>query len=150
MQVNDILLEQKEYTEYKELKKAEGFTFFEARRTPENSFIYVNWIGIQSLETVVMGGNHVHTMLREKPCQGVINSNRELIGPWEVAVSWLTYKWVPQAKALGLRYYAHVLSPGIYGRRSFEMFYPALKSAFETESFHDEKSAEEWLQVKHL
>ena len=148
VQDKDRLLEQKEYQEYKELKKAEGFTFFEAKRTPENSFIYVNWIGIQSLETVVMGGNHVLTMLRDKPCQGLLNSNRELIGSWEVAVSWLTHKWVPQAKALGLRYFAHVLSPGIYGRRSFDLFYPTLRSELEIEVFEDENSAEEWLQTK--
>lgn len=136
--------------DYKELKKAEGFTFFEAKRMPGNSFISVNWIGIQSMETVVMGGNHLLTMLREKPCKGLLNSNRELIGPWDAAISWLTYKWVPQAKNLGLRYYAHVLSPGIYGQRSFEMLYPTLKHEFETESFSDDESAEEWLKLKLL
>lgn len=137
-----------EQKEYKELKKAEGFTFFEASRKPDNSFIYVNWIGIQSMETVVMGSNHLLAMLRHRPSQGLLNSNRELIGPWEVAVNWLTHKWVPQAKLLGLRYYAHVLSPGIYGRRSFDLFYPTLKNEFEVELFEDEKSAEEWLKSK--
>lgn len=97
-----------------------------------------------------MGGNHLLTMLRMQPCKGLLNSNRELIGPWDVAVSWLTYKWVPQAKDLGLRYYAHVLSPGIYGQRSFEILYPTLKREFETESFSDEESAEEWLKSKIL
>jgi len=138
-------LEQKEY---KELKKAEGFTFFEAGRTPDNAYIYVNWIGIQSLETVVMGGNHLLTMLRQKPCQGLLNSNRELIGSWETAVSWLTHRWVPQAKASGLRYYAHVLSPGIYGRRSFDLFYPILQREFDLALFEDETSAIVWLQER--
>lgn len=137
-----------ELIDYKEFKKAKGFTYFEARRMPGNAFIAVNWIGIQSLETVVMGGNHVLTMLREKPCVGLLNSNRELIGPWDVAVNWLAYKWVPEAKALGLRYYAHVLSPGIYGQRSFDLFYPTLEKEFETEAFEEEKSAEEWLQLR--
>lgn len=145
MQNEDGLLE---LTEYKELKKAEGFTFFEARRTPENTLIRVSWIGIQSLETVVMGGNQVLAMLREKPCAGLLNSNRELIGPWEAAVGWLAHKWVPQAKALGLRYYAHVLSPGVYGRRSFDLLHPILKGGFETASFEDDGSAEEWLRTR--
>ena len=145
MREKDRLLEQ---TEYKELKKAEGFTFFEARRTPGNTLIRVSWIGIQSLETVVMGGNHVLSMMRQRPCRGLLNSNRELIGPWESAVSWLAHKWVPQAKVLGLRYYAHVLSPGVYGRRSFDLLYPILKSGFEVESFEDEESAEEWLRTR--
>ncbi|MFD3003583.1 hypothetical protein ACFS7Z_24715 [Pontibacter toksunensis] len=113
-----------------------------------NSFIAVNWIGIQSMETVVMGGNHVLSMLREKPSKGLLNSNRELIGPWDVAVSWLIHKWAPQAKELGLRYYAHVLSPGIYGQRSFRLLYPILKLKFDVETFNDDESAAEWLKEK--
>ena len=131
--------------EHKELKKANGDVFFEVRRTTDNSFISMNWVGIQSLETIVMGCNQVLTMLREKPCPRLLNSNRELIGPWEVAVNWLAYKWAPQAKSLGLRYYAHVLSPGIYGQRSFQSLYPALQSQLNIEVFEDEKKAEEWL-----
>lgn len=132
------------------LKKAEGFTFFEAWRTPDNSFIAVNWIGVQSLETVVMGKNHVLAMLREKPSPGLLNSNRELIGPWDEAVSWLTHKWAPQAKTLGLRYYAHVLSPGIYGRRSFELFAASLESSLKLAAFDEEGSAKAWLQSRIL
>jgi len=137
-----------ELTDYKELKKANGDVFFEARRTPDNSYISVNWVGIQSLETVVMGGNHILAMLREKPCQGLLNSNRELIGSWDAAVNWLAYKWAPQAKALGLRYNAHVISPGIYGQRSFDLFYKTLKKEFKIKSFSDEETAEAWLQIK--
>ncbi|MEJ8801300.1 hypothetical protein [Pontibacter sp. H249] len=95
-----------------------------------------------------MGGNHVLAMLREKPCQGMLNSNRELIGPWEVAVNWLSNKWTPQAKELGLRYYAHALSPGIYGQRSFDSFYPSLKYKLEVKAFVDEEAAKMWLQSK--
>jgi hypothetical protein len=134
--------------EYKELKKANGDVFFEAKRTPDNKYIYINWIGIQSLETVVMGGNHILTMLREKPCIGILNSNRELIGPWEVAVNWLTYKWGPQAKELGLRNFAHVLSPGIYGQRSFKSLSPSFEQQFNMRSFETEEAAKEWLILK--
>lgn len=134
--------------EHKELKKANGDVFFDVRRAADNSFIAMSWIGIQSLETIVMGCNQVLAMLREKPCPKLLSSNRELIGPWEVAVSWLAYKWAPQAKSLGLRYYAHVLSPGIYGQRSFQSLYPALQLQLNIEVFEDEKEAEEWLLLK--
>jgi hypothetical protein len=133
---------------YKELRKANGDVFFEAKRTTDNNYIYINWIGIQSLETVVMGGNHVLAMLREKPCKGLLNSNRELIGPWEVAVNWLTHKWGPQANELGLCYFAHVLSPGIYGQRSFRSLSPNFKDLFELRTFDNEEAAEEWLLTK--
>lgn len=95
-----------------------------------------------------MGSNQILALLREKPCKGLMNSNRELIGPWEAAVNWLAYKWAPQAKVLGLRYMAHVLSPGIYGQRSFKSLYPLLEELLNLRSFEDEDTAERWLLVK--
>ncbi|SIQ63115.1 hypothetical protein SAMN05421545_0807 [Pontibacter lucknowensis] len=134
--------------EYKELKKANGDVFLEVRRMPDNGFIAMNWIGIQSLETVVMGGNLVLSMMRQKSSPGILNSNRELIGPWEAAVNWLAFKWAPQAKSLGLRYFAHVLSPGIYGQRSFKALFPNLREVLDVKSFDAEEGAEEWLRMK--
>lgn len=130
------------------LKKANGDVFLELERVPNNAFIVANWIGIQSLETVIMGGNQILSMLKERPCQGLLNSNRELIGPWESAVNWLSYKWAPQAQILGLKYFAHVLSPGIYGQRSFQAFYPNLKKHFDIKALEKEEDAKEWLILK--
>lgn len=132
----------------KELRKANGDVFFEVWRSPDNSFLVVNWIGIQSLETIVMGGNHILMMLRQKPCEGLVNSNRELIGPWDVAVNWLNYKWAPQAKLIGLKYFAHVLSPGIYGQRPFKQLEQGLAKNLEVRSFSDEEEAINWLLIK--
>lgn len=137
-----------ETTNNKELRKANGDVFCELKRSADNAFIYVNWIGIQSLETMVMGGNQVLTMLREESCLSILNSNRELIGPWEIAVNWMAYKWAPQAKALGTLYFAHVLSHGIFGKRSFEKLKPEMEKHFEVKSFEDEAVAEKWIRLK--
>lgn len=137
-----------ENIDYKELKKANGDVFLEVRQLPGDGFIALNWIGIQSLETIMMGGNLALSMLRRRPCQGILNSNRELIGPWEVATNWVVFKWAPQLKSLGLRYFAHVLSPGIYGQRSFIAVYPSLKEAFQVQQFEDEAGATAWLLRK--
>jgi hypothetical protein len=132
----------------KELHKANGDVFCEIVRVPDNAFIYVNWIGIQSLETIVMGSNQVLHLLREKACPAILNNNHELIGPWDIAVSWVGGKWAPQAKALGLHYYAHVLSYGIFGKRSFEKLVPDLKLHFKVKSFEEEAMAAEWIRLK--
>jgi hypothetical protein len=131
-----------------DLKKVNGDVFLEARRVPDNSFILAHWIGIQTLETMVMGHNHVLALLRERPCPGFLNSNKELIGTWEVAVNWLAHKWVPQAKIYGLRYFAHVLSPGVYGQRSFDALFPKIAAQLEVKTFAEEKEAEAWLQAR--
>lgn len=134
----------------KELKKANGDVYFEALRRPDNAFVFVNWIGIQSLETMVMGGNLVLAMLREKSCTGLLNSNRELIGPWDMAVPYLACKWAPAARDMGLRNYAHVLSPGIFGQRSYEKFSQLVNEPhLHVRSFDQQIQAEEWLLL-HL
>ena len=115
---------------------------------PDNSYIYVEWIGIQSLETVMMGGKKILAMLVEQPCTSILNSNKELIGPWNVAINWLSYRWAPQAQELGVKYYAHVLSPGVFGQRSFQLMQPVLNTHFKVKSFEDESTAEAWLQFK--
>jgi hypothetical protein len=138
-----------ETIDYTELKKANGDVYLEVRRLPDDDFIALNWIGIQSLETFVMGGNLVLSMLRERPCQGILNSNRELIGPWDTAVNWLAFKWAPQAKSLGLCCFAHVLAPGIYGQRSFKALHPNLSRVLDVKSFDDEEGAIEWLRMKN-
>ncbi|WP_192820728.1 hypothetical protein [Rufibacter sp. LB8] len=131
----------------KELKKANGDVYFEAERSPDNSFIYVNWIGIQSLETIVLGGGLLLAMLKEKPCVAILNSNHELIGPWEEGVPYLAYKWAPAARDLGVVYFAHVLSPGIFGKRSFELFKKQVQELLHVRSFETKETASEWLSL---
>ncbi|RNI22369.1 hypothetical protein [Rufibacter latericius] len=133
----------------KELRKTNGDVYFQAYRLPQNEYIFANWIGIQSLETVVMGGNHILSMLRERPCRGLLNCNHELIGPWEVAVPYMALKWVPAASILGLRYFAHVLSPGIFGQRSFASFQGQVKDRMSIKGFILQETAEEWL-LRHI
>lgn len=140
--------------EKSELRKANGDVYFEAIRKPDNTYILVKWIGVQSLETVVMGCNHLLRMLREKPCRALLNSNQELIGPWEVAVPYMVSKWVPTACQLGLQYFAHVLSPGIFGKRSYEVFRRQIQEhlpqgKLRLSSFEEEEMAETWLLL-HL
>lgn len=132
----------------RELRKANGDVFFEAVRMTDNSFIKANWIGLQSLESIVMGSNLLLSMLREKPCSALLNSNSELVGPWEVGVKWLAMKWAPEAKAFGVRYFAHVLSHGIFGKRSFQTLLPLIENEFDVRSFDDETAAEEWIKFK--
>ncbi|NDK56650.1 hypothetical protein [Pontibacter fetidus] len=131
-----------------ELRKSNGDVFFEAERATDNSFICVNWIGVQSLESIVMGGNLLLAMLRKQSCQTIVNNNHELVGPWEVGINFMAYKWAPEAKVLGVKFFAHILSYGIYGRSSFEAFAPLVKSFFEVASFEDESAAKTWAKVK--
>ncbi|MDB5262497.1 MAG: hypothetical protein JWQ14_1778 [Adhaeribacter sp.] len=129
----------------KELKKANGDVFFEAARQPGNSYIHVNWIGIQSVETIMMGATQLLNMLRQESCPKILNSQKELIGPWEDGALYLGSKWAPHASLLGVLHFAQVLPPGIYGQRSFQHFYQLAQKHFQIETFTTDEEAEAWL-----
>lgn len=129
----------------KELRKANGDVFFEANRKIGNSYIYVNWIGIQSLESIMMGGNLLLNMLRHKACSSILNSNHELIGPWEEGALYLGNNWASSARILGLLNFAHVLSPGIYGQRSFQKFENLATKHLHIQTFATDEEAAIWL-----
>ena len=133
----------------KELKKANGDVFFEAEHRAGNSYIYVNWIGIQSLETVMLGGNTILAMLRAKPCPVILNNNHELVGPWNEGAAYMGSSWAPKAKLYGIKQFLQVLAPGIYGRRSFQDFQNKAQQQFQIETFETDEEAISWLQA-HL
>jgi hypothetical protein len=131
--------------ERKELKKANGDVFFEATRTADNSYILVNWIGIQSIETVMMGASQLLTMLRQRTCVSIVNSNKELIGPWDDGALFMGSTWAIKAQLLGLNNFAQVLAPGIYGQRSFQKFRQLAQTHFQIETFETDAEAIKWL-----
>ncbi|PSR56260.1 hypothetical protein AHMF7605_23540 [Adhaeribacter arboris] len=128
-----------------ELKKENGDVFLIAERMPDNSYVLAQWIGIQTLDTVRQGGNHYIKMLQNQPCAKLLNSHAELIGPWTVANDWIVQVWTPKVQALGLRYMAQVLAPGVYGQMSFHQLHQRLSNTWEIKMFDDEPSARDWL-----
>ncbi|MBK0402717.1 hypothetical protein I5M27_06950 [Adhaeribacter sp. BT258] len=132
--------------EKKELKKANGDVFFEAMRAADNSYILVNWVGIQSLETIMLGANQLLQMLRHQPSLSILNSNKELIGPWDDGALFLGNTWAVKASILGVKNFAHVLAPGLYGKRSFQKFEQFAERYFTIETFESEVEAIQWLE----
>ena len=129
----------------KELRKSNGDLFFEVERKGKNDYILVNWVGIQSVETIMLGANVLLNMLRQNTCAYLLNSNKELIGPWDDGALFLGNRWAIQARNLGLLYFAQVLSPGIYGQRSFTQFEAAARDHFQIKTFNSEIEAASWL-----
>ncbi|WP_026463898.1 hypothetical protein [Adhaeribacter aquaticus] len=128
-----------------ELKKPNGDVYLQIERMSDNEYILAHWVGRQTLETVKEGGSYYAKMMEKLPCEKLLNSHEELIGPWDVANDWITQEWTPKVRALGLHYLAQVLAPGIYGQMSFHQLHERIDNHFEIYLFNDERSAKEWL-----
>ena len=111
-----------------------------------NQWIYNNWIGVLPTEKVIQGCQATLDFLRDKPCPHMLNDNREVIGSWNSANDWIAQNWMPQALSMGLKRFAHVVSPGIFGQASAAEMITRVGSQFEMRLFEDMEMAKAWLR----
>ena len=84
-------------------------------------------------------------MLKKQPCAKLLNSHEELIGPWNIANDWIVQEWTPKVQALGFRFMAQVLAPGVYGHLSFHQLHQRISDKCKIKMFDKEAPAREWL-----
>jgi hypothetical protein len=129
------------------LSKVYGDVFFTAIRMPDNAFIYARWFGVQSVETVMQGGYQLLEMMKAKSCAKLLNSNKNVIGSWDMALEWAENEWAPQMRAAGLRFLAQVVPSSIYASLTIENLIQRIDDTFEIRTFEEEADAEAWLQA---
>jgi hypothetical protein len=129
-----------------ELSKVFGDVYFKAARMPDNAFIYAQWFGVQSVETVMDGGYKLLEMMQDKSCARLLNSNKNVIGSWDMALAWAENEWAPQMRAAGLRYLAQVVPSSIYATITIENLIQRIDEEFEIRTFAEEEEAELWLR----
>ena len=112
-----------------------------------NNWIYSNWIGLIATENVIEGCEAIIDFLHEHPCPSILNDNQLLNGSWSSANDWIAQHWVPQARAIGLKRVAHIVSPGIFGQASAAEMATRLGSQLEMRLFQDVEMAKAWLRL---
>lgn len=127
------------------LEKVFGDVFFTARRMEGNAFVYAQWFGVQSIETVKEGGYKLLDMVKEQPCSKLLNSNKQVIGSWDMALEWAENEWAPQMRAAGLKYLAQVVPTSIYATLTIQNLLQHIDDTFEIRTFEDDADAEAWL-----
>ncbi|GAB3197731.1 hypothetical protein ABID22_000772 [Pontibacter aydingkolensis] len=128
-----------------ELKKVFGDVFFTAERVGENAYVNAQWFGVQSVETVKEGGYKMLEMMLEKPYAKLLNSNKHVLGSWDMALEWAENEWAPQMKKAGLRYIAQVVPSSIYATLTIESLIHKIDDQFEIRTFEDDEDAKAWL-----
>ncbi|MCC9138958.1 hypothetical protein ACFSKU_08690 [Pontibacter silvestris] len=97
------------------------------------------------METVKEGGYKLLEMIKEKPCSKLLNSNKEVVGSWDMALEWAESVWTPEMKKAGLRYLAQVVPSSIYATLTIESLIHRIDKVLEIRTFKEESDAEEWL-----
>ncbi|RSK25237.1 hypothetical protein [Hymenobacter metallilatus] len=129
-----------------EFKNSFGNTFLLTKFDPGNNWIYNDWQGLLSMEGIVEGCAGMLNILRHTHCPYMLNDNTRLQGSWKHANDWLATTLVPQVVEAGLRYYAHVAAPGVFGQASAEDLHLRVGTTFEMRIFETLEEAQEWLR----
>ena len=112
-----------------------------------NNWVYNNWFGVLPTDKVIQGCQATIDYLREHLCPNMLNDNRAVIGSWSAANEWIATTWVPQVLRLGLKKFAHVVSPGIFGQASAAEMVTRVGTQLEMRLFEDIDLAKAWLRT---
>ena len=132
----------------KELSNAFGNVFLTIEYDTVNNWIYTNWIGYQTEESVIAGGNAFMEILEETKCPYLLNDNREVIGPWDHAIKWLAKDLAPRAIVAGLTHFAHVVSSDALAAKSVKKLKKNIFAGLQMQMqiFENMENAQEWLK----
>ncbi|MBD2715670.1 hypothetical protein KBK19_11540 [Microvirga sp. STR05] len=128
------------------LKRGDGSVYLTVERNRPAGWIHARWYGRQTLSTVIDGGLTYVDMLREEPCSKLLNDHRDLIGTFTDANDWIEQVWTPLIMGAGLRSFAQVLSPDIFGQLSIENLQLRIGGLLHMHMFDSLESAQIWLQ----
>lgn len=115
---------------------------------PDENWIYNNWMGFLPLNKVKDGANACLEILTETNCPYLLNDNRLVIGAWDKANEWIATDWTPRAVAVGLRYFAHVVTSESFAELSAVAMNEQVNGSFTMQIFHDIDAAKNWLRSK--
>lgn len=133
-----------------ELKNNSGRIFLTIAYDAENNWVYNDWFGSQTLESVREGAIACLEVLIQNKCSYLLNNNRSVAGPWSQATEWIVTNWIPQAVTAGLTHFAHVISPEGLARLSAENLHHRINGVIQMQIFGEVSQAEEWLKLKQL
>ncbi len=113
--------------------------------TATGQWLYVNWIGFQTVQLVKDGCERMLQLLKEKQCHKVLNDNTNVQGIWSGAAEWVGSDWFPRMHEAGLEKFAWVYSPSVFSQLSTDKALNHTKEGF-VRTFYDIKDAKEWLK----
>lgn len=124
-----------------------GHSYLTITHDPASGWIYNEWRGQLSVDSVMQGATAVLEVMRQTGCCYLLNDNRAVVGSWNQANDWIATEWMPQALALGLRRFAHIAPPGTFVQVSAEAMRKRAHDRFVMELFSDLDTAKDWLKA---
>lgn len=130
----------------REATNAFGKVFLTMEYEADNNLLYNNWLGYQTVDSIMKGANTALELMAQTRCPYLLNDNTNITGPWGHAVAWIAEDWTPRAIAVGLTHFAHVVSPESFAALSAETMAASVGDSFRMRIFGSVPAARQWLR----
>jgi hypothetical protein len=112
---------------------------------PEYKYLYANWKGFQTFETIKQGGEKILELLQTKGARKLLNDNTSVSGPFtNESQEWAAKNWFPRMMKAGLTHFAWIFSSNVFAVLSAEKTLTAFESKT-SKAFEDFKAAQQWI-----
>ncbi len=114
----------------------------------QGQFIYANWKGFQTVESIKSNAQKVLELLKQKKATRVLNDNRLVTGPWQGAADWVAKEWFPKMFAAGMTHFALIQSTSVFSQLSAEKTLAETNESWKKQgirTFDDIEVARRWV-----
>lgn len=129
-----------------ELKSPTGKVYLTLDYDSANNWIFNDWFGYVTVDNVMQGGLAFLEQMQKYGCRAGLNSNLNLVGPWDKSLPWIEEVWIPQAVRYGLRHYALVVREESFSQESAEGMQALVNGRFDINVLCSIEAAEQWLR----
>ena len=120
-------------------------TYLSVNYVPDQHWLYVDWTGYQTEESVMKGGMMMLEALRKYKLQKVLNDNTRVIGIWTPAAKWAGEVFFPKMVESGLKYFAWIYSPSRLSQISTDQTLTNTVNTENIRTFYNIDEATAWL-----
>ena len=116
----------------------------------EEDWLYVDWTGYQTEETVKAGCTRLLELMAEHEVFSILNDNTRVLGTWIGAAQWGATEWFPAMHRAGLRSFAWVYSPSLASQDATDASLKGLsRDELGVYVCYNIRHAQEWLRYRH-
>ncbi|HYH14802.1 MAG TPA: hypothetical protein VD794_06275 [Flavisolibacter sp.] len=129
-------------------KRKQFYFFFDDYITislDSNNWLYVDWIGYQTENSVMEGCEKMLEALKYYNVSKVLNDNTRVIGIWTPAAEWVGVNWLPRMETAGLKQFAWVYSSSRLSQVSTDEAIKSTPLPKLIQTFYDISEAQKWL-----
>ncbi len=132
-----------------ELKNKLGKVYYSVEYDQANGWNYSTWTGYVTVEEVKQACLEGLALISSNRCPDLLNDNSLISGPWSGANEWIATEWMPKALGMGLKWFAHVVSPNVFSALSASQLVSRVEGMnFEMRIFETRTEAQQWLRIR--